>query len=179
MTKTTTKLIRALLVALFLILVCIIIRPAGLAANDGLSYFGGYLNTVVPYSLAYLIIAYTDWAIAQDIKTKAQINKVLSTSLKIISILIIGLVLTPHQLINPIHTAFGSALFSFQLILSFWLMYKLNFDWLLALLVVFMLLSGITAFYYLPKNNGLLLQTQLVFQISFSGFLIRLQKINN
>lgn len=163
----------ALLAAGAMLLACIFIRPAGLAANDGLSYFGGFLNTVVPYSFSFLLYAYFLWRVASLLALSflGRYGWFVALVLRTMAVFLAGLVLTPHTLVNSIHTAFGSALFSLQLLLSLYLL-AVRRDWLNAVIFIAELTSGLTALYYLPRPVGLLLQSQVIFQLAF-GLLLR------
>jgi len=169
MTKLARNLTCGYSAVFVLLLVCILIRPAGLAANDGLSYFGAYATTIVPYSAAFLLNAYMYWRAGQQVKSP----KYLGPSLKIMAVMLVGLVLTPHTLLDPIHTVFGATLFSLQLIMSAWLVIKNKFDRVDTGLVLSELFAGLMSFYYLPKLHGLLLQWQIIFQVSFAALLVR------
>lgn len=173
MSDSARKVTYGLAAAFVLLAVCVLIRPAGLAANDGLSYFGGFATTIVPYSLAFFLNAFFCWEAAKGLNNGHFPYKYAATSLRVMAVLLIGLLLTPHELVNYIHTKIGAALFSFQLVLSIWLLIKVYFNWQNAALVLSELLSGVAALYYLPKAHGLLLQAQVIFQLAFGILLIR------
>ena len=48
-------------VGLTMIAVCALIRPAGLGANDGASYFGVFRTTIIPYAVGYFTCAALYW----------------------------------------------------------------------------------------------------------------------
>lgn len=173
MTDASRKVSYGLAAAFALLAVCVLIRPAGLAANDGLSYFGGFATTIIPYSLAFFLNAFFYWEAARGLDNGHFPYKYAATSLRVMAVLLIGLVVTPHQLVDPIHTKIGAALFSFQLLLSIWLLIKLAPSWQNITLVLAEVLSGLGALYYLPKAHGLLLQFQVIFQLAFGWLLIR------
>ena len=173
MSKAALNVIYGLAATFTLFSICILIRPAGLAANDGLSYFGTFKTTIIPYSLAFLVDAYFYLKTAAYIKVDIPTFKYLTMSLQIMAVLLVGLLLTPHTLFDSIHTMFGATLFSLQFLLSIWLLLKDHFDWQNIALFILEFLSGLAAFYYLPKPNGLLLQTQLIFQLAFGAMLVR------
>ncbi len=172
MEHSSKNILYGLVTGLLLLALCIAIRPAGLAANDGISYFGGYINTAIPYSLAFLAIACSYWGATNKLHSKMLHRKFIIISLRFMAILLVGLVVTPHQIVNPIHTAIGSILFFYQLVLSIWLIAKVYFTWQTLVLVLIEFLSGVAAFYYLPLSHGLLLQAQIVFQLAFGVLLI-------
>ena len=155
-----------------LILVDVLIKPASLAANDGASYFGVYLSTVVPYGLSIITLSYLYWYIATRLKRQNQISKILFWPFIILPFLLIGLLLTPYDYLGDLHLFFGSVLFSTQLLLSIWLSIFVFNRWYLMLLSLTELVTGILLFYYLPTAHGLSLQMQAIYQVSFMAILI-------
>lgn len=171
--RPSRKLVTGFALALSLLVLCIFIRPAGLAANDGLSYFGGFKNTVIIYSLALITYAFFYWKASGVVTNTSKINRsLIKWSLRVFALLLIGLVITPHNLVNTIHTIVGATLFSFELLFSIRLAgdTKSYFD---AGLVILEFGGGLVALFYLPKSHGLLLQAQLIFQFAFGLLLIR------
>ena len=67
MTRVAQDIAKGLSVAFVLFLLCIAIRPAGLAAHDGLSYFGSFKTTIIPYSTAFFLTAYFYWKAARKL----------------------------------------------------------------------------------------------------------------
>ena len=161
-----------LIVSIALLILCIIMNPVGLRANDGLSFFGGKGWTIIPYSLAFAFYALCMWLASDRINSTNSTAAYLKTMLRIMSLLLVGLTITPHTIVDPIHTTFGTTLFIFQLISSGWLVYKNGKNLVVYLLILTMLISGIFSAYYLPLKLGYLLQTQIIYQIAFAGILI-------
>ena len=118
--------------------------------------------------------AYFYWVAARKQEANCAGLKYLRISLRIMAILLIGLVLTPHTLVDPIHMAIGATLFSLQLLLSIWFLAKIDRSWQSIGLVLLEFFWGVASFYYLLKPHGLLLQGQLIFQIAFGVLLIRI-----
>lgn len=172
MNKEARNIAYGLIYASVLIIICVIIRPHGLAANDGLSYFGGLKVTVIPYALSFLMYAFFCWEVAASLGSKQRADRIMSYSLKLMAVLLGGLVVTPHNFVITIHTYIGTALFFYQLIFSFWLVGTLMRNWKGVILVAIEFLSGLAALYYLPKPYGLLLQSQVIYQLAFGLLLI-------
>lgn len=152
--------------------VCISLKPDGLSVNDGISYFGIYRETFLPYAFGLLGAAYfTVRAVAQIPAGMALLRQ----ALRVYAMLIVGIVITPYAVSTPIdhlHIAFGSALFSLQLLLSCWLIWQLHHIWWSVVLTLIELVSGIAAAIYLRPSHGLLLQSQIAFQLAFGALLI-------
>lgn len=152
--------------------VCVLLRPAGLAANDGISYYGIYRETFLPYAIGLLGAAHF------AMRAIGQLNppeKILHTALKTYALLVAGIVITPYATgawMNYLHTACGAALFSLQLLLSGWLAWRLRYVWWSVALSLMELAAGIASAIYLWPAHGFLFQTQVVFQLAFGALLI-------
>jgi len=157
-----------------LMTLCVFIRPDGLDVNRGFSYFGDYRNTVVLYSAAFILYAYVLWRASEAPGFANGAERLLSLALKVMTVLVIGLVITPSNLVDSIHVFFGTALFLTQFVVSCWTAGWLSPGKINALLVVLETVSGLAAFYYLQKSSGFLLQSQAVFQLGFGILFVRL-----
>jgi len=154
------------------IAMCIVIKPAGLSANDGLSYFGVYGETIIPYALGLLGGAYFITRALGQLPPK---EKMIRISLRTYVFLITGIVITPYAAgpwMDHVHTTIGAALFSLQLTLSCYLLWRLKYVWWSVLLSLSMLTSGLLSLIYLAPTHGYLLQSQIIFQISFDILMI-------
>ena len=154
--------------------VCIRIRPESLRVDYGVSYLGVFTNTIVPYAVGFVGAASCIWR-ASELVTDLDHGLIVGRSMKIMTVQLLGLLLTPYTRLDPAHIFFGSSLFLTQLGLAF-----LAIKWLggsdrnITLLAAFMVLSGIASAYYLPQSRGFELQTQLVFQLAFWVLFIKL-----
>lgn len=154
------------------LLVCVVIRPAGLAANDGISYYGIYRDTFFPFAAGLLGAAYFT---VRAIDRLTPGEKILRLAFKIYAPLIVGIVITPYaagRWMDYLHTTCGSALFSLQLILSGYLMWCLRYTWWSVVLSLIELAAGILSAVYLNPSHGFLFQTQVLFQLAFGALLI-------
>jgi hypothetical protein len=161
------------------LLVCVLLKPAGLATNDGISYYGVQAETILPYAFALLGGAYFTLRASHQPEDEAW--RLLRLALQVYALLIAGLVITPYaagRWVDYLHTACGSALFFLQLVLSGWLIWKLLKIWWSVVLSLIELGAGILCALYLSPTHGFLLQFQVLFQLAFGLLLIlSLQKI--
>lgn len=154
------------------LLTCILLKPAGLAANDGISYYGIYRATFLPYAVGLLGAAYFAVLAMGQLPPE---EKLLRLAIKIYAPLIAGIVITPYAAgawVDYAHTACGSALFSLQLLLSGWLVRRLRYAWWSVGLSLVELAAGIASAVYLRPTHGFLFQSQVVFQLAFGALLI-------
>ncbi len=152
---------------------CIVIRPKGLTINGGISYYGIYLETIIPYVFALLgasffCIKAAGQCVESDLKP-------MKYSLTIVGILVIGVMVTPDSIsvfMDDAHQAFGIALFVLQLLLSSWLIMQLRRAALTVVFTTVELAGGIASFIWLYPSHGYLLESQVVFQAGFGALLI-------
>lgn len=141
--------------------------------NDGLSYFGVFRETFVPYAIGLLGAAYFAMQASEQIPDH---ESTIRPALKTYAILVLGIVVTPYAAspwLNYLHIASGSALYSLQLIFSIWLTMRLHFVRWSVTLLLSELIAGILCAYYLGPPHGLLPQMQTLFQFAF-GILLSL-----
>lgn len=155
------------------VIVCIWIRPEGLSANDGISYFGGFANTLVPYVLAFALAAYGLVSAAGYLQDGKRVLKVLRLSLYALAILMAGIIIVPRTLYEPLHIAFGSTIFALQLAIAWLLAFRIYRSWLNTALFALQFLGGVLAAIELVPAEGLLIQSQMVFQFAFGVLLLR------
>lgn len=153
------------------LVVCVLLKPTGLSTNNGISYYGVYRETFFPYAVGLLGAAYFAVRAIDHLPTG---EKVVQQSLKLYAPLVVGIVITPYAVgrwMDYLHTICGATLFSLQLALSCWLVWRLRYAWWGVALVSVQLLAGIASAIYLKPPHGLLLQSQLLFQLAFGTLL--------
>jgi hypothetical protein len=171
MDKDTRNICFGLGLALILSLIFIAIRPAGLAVDEGFSYYGNFANTVIPYVACFVVYAFCLWKASELVR-----NKILVYSIRVMALMLIGLVMTPSNIINSLHMVFGTVLFVLQLLISFWIAGWYDRRLINIVLAVIELIGGLISFYYLSKPYGILLQGQAIFQLAFAFLLVVLIK---
>lgn len=172
MKRSVKYISQATIGAIFLLIIDVVIKPGGLSANNGISYYGIYLSTIIPYSIAFLTLSAGYWLTSEYLGDSYNYLRLIKVFLKIMAILFIGILVTPYTYLSFLHEFIGTILFVLQLLLSIWFIILLSPNWKNVGLFIIELSMGIAAFYYLPKQNGLLFQTQVIFQISFSVLLL-------
>jgi uncharacterized membrane protein len=151
---------------------CMILKPKGLGLNDGISYYGNYRLTILPYVVAIIGYGLFTLLVARSIKNDELWP--LKYGLYLFALLCLIITLTPdnaNHFLDITHTTVGSILFVLQLSLSGWLIFKLRFK---AWSVVFAsaeFLSGVACAFYIPGHNGFLIQAQIIFQLFFAALM--------
>ena len=161
-------------------LICIALKPNGLTTNDGISYYGTFARTVVPYAFALLGSALcTRRALHQAAPSSPQ-PAYLHGMANWLAAMSAGVVLTPYTaglLVDWAHTLLGAAVFALQLVLGARLLNWTGGDAWVAAFLVTQFLSGVfCAIYVLPKH-GWLIQGQLAFQFFFGALLVRTTRL--
>lgn len=157
------------------LLICAVLKPQGLTANGGISYYGIYSETILPYALALAGSAYFLIKTAELYKQPSQ--KIICYALTAFGLLTIGVLITPDSL-NPVwlwdgvHRAFGIPLFSLQLLFSGWLVVHLRYRFWAVLLIAVEFAGGLFSLIWLSPIHGWSFESQVVFQAGFGGLLI-------
>ena len=153
--------------------VCVIIKPHGLLADDGISYYGIYKATIVPYAFALLGAGWCTFEAARRLPSMSR--RPLRLALQGFAAATVGLTLTPYSvnsLFDWAHTTLGAILFASQLILTGWLSVKLRRQWLFVCLWALELLAGIACAIYVLPSSGYLIEFQILFQLLYTIFVV-------
>ena len=155
------------------ILICFLIKPSGFLANNGISYYGTLLSTIVPYIIGILGSSFLLFigVIKHKKVFKDSLVIILLTALFPLSILLIVFPYTFNNTFSNIHEAIGVLIFVSQLIVSLILaidIKRIN-TYIFLILEVF---GGIVSAYYLFPENGYLIEGQLIFQLGFGLLMI-------
>lgn len=152
---------------------CIIIKPHGLTANDGLSYYGVFKSTIIPYAISLLLPSFFFLRIGLELDSKKYMQ--LRLVFFFFSICMLGLVLTPYNantFLYALHTTLGSILFATQLLVTGVMAIEQKDHLLIPYYWLIELIAGIVSALYLAPTKGYLLEYQVIFQLFFSLILI-------
>jgi hypothetical protein len=155
--------------------IVVVLRPAGLTANSGISYYSTIPVTIAPYLLGLAASSYFLWRSADFLPTDP-VHRTVGRALRCCAIFLVGLALSPdipHNLISGVHMVFGGLLFLTELALSIWLVLKLaprRRDWLFVITQVGV---GIVCLLSLINILPWQIEGQIIFQLAFGTLLIR------
>ena len=162
------------------VVVCVILQPDGVLSHAGLSYFGNFGRTLIPYSIGMVATAYF---LLRACFTLGSPHGLISRSFRYglegIAIGLLGIVATPSlsplHFIRDVHVAFGIIIFITQAVLSLRYLIRVRggaADWALLVLQLFaIVIVGLST-----GRVGLLdwmLPAQLLAVVSFFALLIR------
>lgn len=157
------------------LLTSVAISTKAFADNRGLSFYGEHVKTFVPFALGFILC---DFFLLKVANLLPDINSSLASftwPLRLLSILLISIVLTPDNLnglFNILHIIASISLFLFELIFSIWLTIKWYNSVISWLLLVAQFLSGILAGLSEFQISKYLSEGSLMYQIFFSTLLI-------
>jgi hypothetical protein len=162
------------------LLLCIAFRPDGLGANDGISYYGIFRQTVIPYAIAILGSAiFMRRALRSTAPASAAPNYIRGLA-NLVAAMSAGVVLTPYSLntlFDWVHTALGAAVFALQLVLAWQFLGWTGGDNWIAFFFGVQFLSGVVAAVFVLPKHGFLIQAQVAFQFAFGALLIRTARL--
>lgn len=155
---------------------CLAIRPSALAVKRGLSYYGTHVETVVPYSVGFVLcVSLTGLAVA---RMRADSSPLRSLRLALVGILALlaAIPLTPYDLdlvFDWLHLGFTAALFSLALVVGLWVGVRLPDDRVVRALLCVQAAGGA---FVLSSQVGLLdlmIPSQFLFQGAFALLVVR------
>lgn len=155
--------------------VCVVVRPDGLRANNGISFYGVHPVTVPVLAAGLLGAA---WYTRRGLRLAAPSTPapdLMRRSGNAFALLLVGILVTPYTigvLVDWTHRGLGSALFVLQLVLGAQLV-RWTRDPLAAAYWSVELLGGILSAVYVLRVHGYLLETQLLFQLGFGALVLR------
>ncbi len=159
------------------LLVCTIILPVGTIVNDGLSYYGVHLATIIPYSLSLLLCSGFTMATGRALTRAGRTFRPFVFASYLFAVLMLGVLATPHtlnQAFSIAHVLIGNTLFLGQFILIIWAVFKFQRDSLNFLLLGLLIVISAVAFLSLLQLLPWLFETQISFQLTFGILLVRI-----
>lgn len=158
------------------VLLCVLMRPGGLGANSGISYFGVHRDTVIPYTIALVGCAMLTCRGLRAAAAASPAPKLLRGSANALAAVSFGIALTPYSvsgLFDWLHTIFGAVLFILQLTLAVQFLRWTDGDLLTALLLVAQCVGAVIAAIFVLPKEGFLIHGEVAFQIAFGALMIR------
>jgi hypothetical protein len=180
MTKNRTLVDLLLCSASFLatVIVCVALRPSDIFSHDGLSYYGNFEHTIIPYGIGLVATAYFLLRACYTLKDTLAAHS-FRVALEAIAIGLLGIVATPsftHNLaVQDTHVVFGFVIFITQALVSLHYIGRDDphfIDWML-------LASQITAIALVALSFrtiavlDVMLPAQILATVSFGTILIR------
>jgi hypothetical protein len=158
------------------LLLCVLMRPDGLGANSGVSYYGVHRDTVLPYTIAVVGSALLTCRGLRTAAVATPSPRRLRGSANSLAALSFGIALTPYSvsgLIDWLHTIFGAALFILQLGIAIQLLRWTDGDLMTACLLAAQCVGALIAAIFVLPKEGFLIHGEVAFQIAFGALIIR------
>jgi hypothetical protein len=158
------------------LLLCVAIKPEGLGANSGISYYGVHRETVLPYTIALVASALVTCRGLRAAAASTPSPGRLRGSASSLAALSFGIALTPYSLntlFDWLHTILGALLFILQLGLALQLLRWTGGDHVTAGLLLAQFAGAVFAAIFVLPKNGFLIQGEVAFQVAFGALLVR------
>lgn len=162
------------------LLLCVALRPDGLGANSGISYYGVHRQTVTPYAVAIIGSALLMRRALRWVGPASPRPGYFRVVANWLAAMSAGVVLTPYSLntlFDWLHTALGAAVFALQLVLAWQLLGWTSGDGWMAFFLAAQFISGVVAAIFVLPDHGFLIQAQVAFQLAFAALLIRTTRL--
>ncbi len=156
------------------ILICSLLLPRGLYGRGGMTYFGNYKLTIVPYTFALLGCF---WFTLKTIRVlrSHQVGFV-RYGLLVCCVLLLGVLAAPYKLnmfFYIAHVYIAAALFLIELLIVFWLALLARRDLVNIVLMILVTAELYLTGRFLGPRLGYLALGQLGFQVLFTAILCR------
>lgn len=178
MSKTLWLLYCATMTFCATVVLCIALEPSDIFTHDGLSFYGNFHKTFLPYGIGLVATAYFVIRACQTLRD-TQAARSFRVGLEGIAIALLGIVATPSfssvALIQDLHVIFGFVIFVTQAGLSLHYLIKARGGWL-----DWMLLGGqlaaivlVALSFHAIGTLNFMLPAQVLAISSFGALLIR------
>lgn len=158
------------------LLLCVVMRPDGLGANGGVSYFGVHRDTVLPYTIALVGSGLLTCRGLRAAAIATPSPRFLRSAASALAALSFGIALTPYSLsglFDWLHTIFGAVLFILQLAIAVQLFRWTDGDLVAAYLLAAQCAGAVIAAIFVLPKEGFLIHGEVAFQIAFGALMIR------
>lgn len=178
MRRTSTYLWISAGAFVFAVASCALLQPADILGHYGLSFYGNFSRTLVPYAAGLLVAAYFLFRAARELAALPDARS-FSAGLQGVALAVFGIVITPSfshvWVVQDLHVLFGLAIFITQAGLSAYYLFRVRpglTDWMLLTLQFVAIVVAVLSFRTVHVL-GLMLPAQVLAIGSFGVLLIR------
>jgi hypothetical protein len=158
------------------LLIAVAMKPEGIGANRGFSYYGDQPETIALYWLAFLLIG-GSLLLAPRWLPRAKPFAAMRTIFRTMCALLTGVLLTTvsdgGRALVLAHQGFGVALFVLEIALVSWLAFRVCRDRANLALFAALVVAGVVSLLALLNLINCLIFAQVAFQLVFGALLIR------
>ncbi len=159
-----------------MLLVCVALIPRAATGNLGLSFYGTYHTTIIPYTAGMLLAGYYLIKAAHTLPHHTTTLQYLTEALIVLAVLIVGVCLTPYSvdlLFDRAHIATSAVLFLVELLLAGWLVYGACRGPGNVALFAAQIIGALVSMLSAVNTADLMLPGEFVTQLAFGVLLIR------
>lgn len=162
------------------VLVCVLLMPQGITANEGISYYSARLLTVLPYSAGMLGAAWYSLKISGIMSSMDK--EALTYWFRGLALLALLVVLVPFTIspsIEFLHIVLSALLFIAELLFMLFIALAVQRDKGNTLLLLLGVTAMLVTLSYLNPVKGYLIFGELAFQVIFAATIYRLLSTMN
>lgn len=158
---------------------CLLINARVLFTSDGISFYGNFRNTIVPYVVGLSLSGWFLARAADYLPRDGRENRLLRLALRISAICLMGIIVTPSLvggLTSFVHVSFGGFLFLTQAVVSWSLLGSFWGNWtdrLLFVLHIAAVVMIILSFRWIGVLN-LMIPAQVIALLAFGALSARM-----
>lgn len=156
--------------------ICFALIPEAVTGNLGISFYGNYKKTLIPYTLGLFLTSYFIVKAANALQRAHAELKSISEFMFVIAILIIAVSLTPYSvdtIVDWAHILTSSVLFIVELLLALHITKLTRYRSDIQLLLGLQLMGALIAGASLLPDTEIMLTGQVITQLAFGILLIR------
>jgi len=159
-------------------IVCVALRPSDVLSYDGLSFYGNFRETLLPYGLGLVATSYFLLRACLTL-VDSQVARSFRAGLEIIAIALLGIVATPSfsylWFVQDLHVVFGLVIFIAQAVLSLNYLRHAEHTTFDTILLTLQVLAIVVAALSLHEIHALslMLPAQLLAVVAFDTLLLR------
>jgi hypothetical protein len=159
-----------------MLVVCYLLEPHAPTQKEGISYYGNYLHTLVPYTVAFIASGLFTFGAATTMRAVSTELRRLKMALYILAILLICLTLVPslyNSFVGLVHVGIGSGIFLDQMAIGLWFVRRRAGNFIDYGLVAVMIASGGAAGLSVPDVIDVMFVSQVIYEVAAGVLIVR------
>jgi hypothetical protein len=156
------------------LLVCVLLDPTGTQTNRGVSYYGDYALTRLPFTLAFLG-AILLWLAAVGALPPTRLGRRLAVLFRVIAALLLAIMISTYSLAQAVitlHVTLGVTFFTVQGLAGIWLAGWVCPDRPALVRLALLVAAGLAALLALMGLWPWLILWQVIYQVMFAGIVL-------
>ena len=156
--------------------VCYLLDPHVPTDKYGISYYGNYLRTLIPYALAFVVSGTLIlWATSAVRAASTELERA-RLGLRLLGVLMICLVFVPslfNAFVGKIHVVIGGGIFLDQMLLTVWFVHWHKRSFINFGLLTVMVLSGVVTGLSVPDVVDIMFVMHVIYQLAAGMLMVQ------